>query len=68
MSPMPNQDEIRRNKARLVAACKTVIRQGEGPHYIGHDAILELHRALKAASPTLPPRKELEKLDETTLS
>ena len=24
--------------------------QGEGPHYIGHDAILELHHALKVFS------------------
>jgi hypothetical protein len=57
------QEEIRRRTRRLVAACKTIVRQGEGPHYTGHDAIMELHRALKAAVPGLPARKALERLD-----
>ncbi len=62
------QEEVRADKNRLVAACKVVIRQGESPYPIGHDAIMELHRALKKAVPELPPRKELDKLEAESTS
>ena len=48
--------EINANRERLVKACRTVIRQYEGGCPIGHDAVMELHRALKRVIPELPER------------
>ena len=38
---------------RLAAACETVARQWRSGHPPGHDAIVELHRALKRTVPGL---------------
>ncbi len=46
-------DHLKENQTRLVKACKVVIRQAEGQGYIGHDAIMEIHRALKLTVPDL---------------
>lgn len=48
-----DDEKVRQNVARLVKACKTVVRQVEGGHPIGHDAIMELHRSLKLTTPGL---------------
>ena len=46
-------EKAKRDMARLVKACKTVVRQAEGGHAVGHDAIVELHRSLKLTTPEL---------------
>jgi hypothetical protein len=46
-------EKAKENAARLVRACKTVIRQTEGGHAVGHDAVLALHCALKLTTPEL---------------
>jgi hypothetical protein len=46
-------DPLKENQTRLVKACKVVIRQAEGQGYVGHDAIMEIHRALKLTVPDL---------------
>lgn len=38
---------------RLARACEVAARQWRGGHPMGHDAILELHRALKQVAPPL---------------
>ncbi len=48
-----DDEKVRKDVARLVKACKTVVRQAEGGHPIGHDAIMELHRSLKLTTPGL---------------
>jgi len=48
-----NYEKAKAEIQRLVKACKTVVRQHEGGHAVGHDAVMELHRALKAAVPGL---------------
>ena len=50
---------------RLTAAARVVLRQVEGGHTPGHDAILELHRALKGVVPALV-RPALDKIDAAT--
>jgi hypothetical protein len=58
---MPSDEVSRAIVERLVKACKTIVRQWEGGHAPGHDAILELHRALKVTTPELK-RPTLESL------
>ena len=47
---------------RLAKACETFARQWRGGHPPGHDAVVELHRALKACVPGLN-RPEFEKVE-----
>jgi hypothetical protein len=57
-----NYDDAKANTERLVKACKTVVRQWEGGHTPGHDAIMELHRAMKGCTPGLK-RPELDTIE-----
>jgi len=41
---------------RLATACEILSRQWRSGHPPGHDAVLELHRALKAVVPELARR------------
>ena len=58
---MTDYAQERVNVERLVKACETVARQWRGGHPPGHDAIMELHRALKASVPELK-RPELDEV------
>jgi hypothetical protein len=53
---------VEQDVERLVKACRTAIRQYDGNHPIGHDAILELHRSLKKCVPELQ-RKGMVEID-----
>lgn len=58
-------EQAKKDIQRLAKACRIAARQWEGGHPIGHDAICELHRALKRCVPELkrPAHDEVEHND-----
>lgn len=58
-----NYDETKAAVERLARACETFAHQWRSGHPPGHDAVIELHRALKKAAPSLnrPALDQLER-------